>query len=324
MSEHSAPDTVPSTQAAAERIFRTLDRFLHIEALSGIVLIAAAAAALIWANSPFAPSYYALWHAPVIVRLRRLTSRPAALHFWINDGLMTIFFLVVGLEIRREIHGGALANMRLAALPLAAALGGVAMPALIYWSLSTDAAVSNGWAVPTATDIAFAVGVLALLGKSIPANVRVLLLALAVIDDIAAVVVIALFYSSGLVQFSGLLVVALGVALVLVFQRMGIRSAPGLCRPRRPSCGSACCISGVHPTLAGVLLGLLTPVSHRPARQARSTPPPAHCDDLGSVHEGDAAWLREPLTRLEACAARLQCPPSYDCRWRYTRGWRSA
>jgi NhaA family Na+:H+ antiporter len=205
----TSPSLVSRSQPVpvADKILSSLDRFLHVEALSGIVLLIATAAALIWANSPAAHSYHEFWETPVAVSFGAL-SISESVHFLVNDGLMTIFFLVVGLEIRREIHEGALATMRLAALPLAAALGGVLVPALIYSAMNTEPELRAGWAVPTATDIAFAVGVLALLGKAVPANLRVLLLALAVIDDIAAVVVIALFYSEG-VHGSGLVIAGL-------------------------------------------------------------------------------------------------------------------
>ncbi|GAA4322547.1 hypothetical protein GCM10023144_02610 [Pigmentiphaga soli] len=161
----------------AERAFATIERFLHIEAVGGIVLLIAAALALVWANSPAAHGYHALWHMPLSAGLGSFVfSQP--LHFWINDALMTVFFLVVGMEIRREAHEGALSDPRQAALPMAAAMGGVAVPALIYLALNGEPARQHGWAVPTATDIAFAVGVLALLGRSIPGTVRVFLLAL--------------------------------------------------------------------------------------------------------------------------------------------------
>lgn len=249
--------TPPRAQLAADRAFAALSRFLHIEAVSGIVLMLAAAIALIWANSPASATYHAIWHAPLTIGLGPyVTSQP--LHFWINDALMAVFFLVVGMEIRREIHEGALASLKLAALPLAAALGGVLVPALIYVALNTDPTTLRGWAVPTATDIAFAVGVLALLGRSIPGNVRVLLLALAIIDDIVAVLIIALFYSGGL-DLSGLLVAGLGVLMVLGLQQIGIGSAWAYVVP-----GAVLWLgllqTGAHPTLAGVVLGLMTPV----------------------------------------------------------------
>ncbi|CAJ0723213.1 Na+/H+ antiporter NhaA [Ralstonia pickettii] len=257
MNQHPSRQDLPRAQLLAERAFTTLERFLHIEAISGIVLLIAAAVALIWANSSFAHSYHALWHTPLSIGFGNFVFAQS-LHFWINDALMTVFFLVVGMEIRREIHEGALSNLSQAALPMAAAVGGVVVPALIYLALNSEPVRQHGWAVPTATDIAFAVGVLALLGRSIPSNVRVYLLALAIIDDIVAVLIIAFFYSGGL-DYSGFAVAALGVAVVLSLQQIGIGSAYAYVGP-----GAVVWIgllmTGAHPTLAGVVLGLMTPV----------------------------------------------------------------
>ena len=165
-------------------------RFVNVEAVSGIVLLLAAAVALLWANSPWAASYVALWHLPLSLGVAQYL--PAHdLHFWVNDGLMTIFFLVVGLEIRREMHDGSLSDPRVATLPIIAAVGGVAVPALVYVLINHSPATRIGWAIPTATDIAFAVGILSLCGKGIPSALRMLLLTLAIIDDIAAILVIA-------------------------------------------------------------------------------------------------------------------------------------
>lgn len=257
MNSHPTRRAVPRAQALAQRAFASIERFLHIEAVSGIVLLIAAAVALIWANSPLADSYNNVWHAPFAIRLGKFEfSR--SLHFWINDALMTFFFLVVGMEIRREIHEGALSNVRQAMLPIIAALGGVVVPALIFLGFNSQPIQQNGWAVPTATDIAFAVGVLALLGRSIPGNIRIFLLTLAIIDDIIAVLIIALFYSGGL-NYAGFLIAGLGIMLVLGFQRIGIGSAFGYLIP-----GAIIWIgflmTGAHPTLAGVVLGLMTPV----------------------------------------------------------------
>lgn len=248
---------LPKAQVLTERAFSTVSRFLHIEAVSGMVLLLAAAVALIWANSPWADSYHALWHTSFSIGLGEYVfDRP--LHFWINDALMTLFFLVVGMEIRREMHEGALSDIRQAMLPIAAAFGGVAAPALIYVAFNSQSPQSHGWAVPTATDIAFAVGVLALLGRSIPSNIRVFLLALAIIDDIVAVLIIAFFYSGGL-DYSGFLVVALGIAMVLGLQHVGIGSAYAYVIPGLIIWGGVL-MTGAHPTLAGVVLGLMTPV----------------------------------------------------------------
>lgn len=252
------PGRNPSgSQSLAERALATLQHFLHVEAISGIVLLAAAAAALLWANSPFAHSYHDLWNLPIPLRFGAFAFEEP-LHFWVNDALMTVFFLVVGMEIRREIHEGTLSRFDQAILPVLAAFGGVVVPALIYLSFNAVPGRGHGWAIPTATDIAFAVGVLALLGKSIPGNVRVFLLALAIIDDIIAVLIIALFYTSG-IDPSGLAVAALGVVMALVFQRLGIGSAYVYVVPAF-IVWAGFLMTGVHPTLAGVVLGLITPV----------------------------------------------------------------
>jgi Na+:H+ antiporter, NhaA family len=240
-----------------ERALTALQQFLHVEAISGVILLVAAAAALIWANSPFAHSYHDVWNVSIPLRLGEFAFvRPV--HFWINDALMTVFFLVVGMEIRREIHEGALSRFDQAILPVVAAFGGVAVPALIYLSFNLTPERGHGWAIPTATDIAFAVGVLALLGKSIPGNVRVFLLALAIIDDVIAVLIIALFYTSGL-DPGGFAVAVLGILLALGFQRLGIASAFAYTVPAL-IVWTGFLMAGVHPTLAGVVLGMITPV----------------------------------------------------------------
>jgi Na+:H+ antiporter, NhaA family len=241
--------------------------FLHTEAASGIVLLATAAAALWWANSPAAHGYHALWHYPLGLDIGWF-SYSQTLHFWINDALMTVFFLVVGMEIRREMHEGALSNLRQALLPVAAALGGVMVPALMYMALNHEPPRANGWAVPTATDIAFAVGVLALLGRSIPANVRVFLLALAIMDDIVAVLIIGLFYSEGL-DLMGFGIAAAGVLLVLAMQKMRIGRALAYAAPAL-LVWVGMLVAGIHPTLSGVLLGLMTPVLPMRAGEAEA------------------------------------------------------
>jgi NhaA family Na+:H+ antiporter len=248
---------IPRLQTLAERTFQALEAFLHIEAVSGIALLVAAAAAFVWTNSPFAAGYERLWHTSVSIGFGDLVFAKS-LHYWVNDGLMTFFFLVVGMEIRREIYEGSLAHLREATLPLIAAFGGVTVPAVIYLSLNHGALTERGWAVPTATDIAFAVGVLALLGSSVPRNVRIFLLALAIIDDIVGVLIIAFFYSGGL-DYHGLFLAAAGILAVLGLQAIGIGSANAYALP-----GALLWFgllwTGVHPALAGVVLGLLTPV----------------------------------------------------------------
>jgi NhaA family Na+:H+ antiporter len=236
---------------------RPLDRFLRIEAASGILLLTAAALALVWANSPWQALYTHLWHTPLGFHLGSLSFQKP-LEWYVNDVLMVVFFFLVGMEIRREIHQGELSQWRRAALPAAAALGGMAAPAIIYTCIAGDPHTRIGWGIPTATDIAFAVGILALLGKRVPPALRVLLLALAVIDDLGAIVVIALFYSTG-VNFDGFAWASLGFLGIFFMQGLGIRQTLLYVLP-------ACMVwagiyqSGVHPTIAGVLIGLITPV----------------------------------------------------------------
>lgn len=245
-----------ASQQLTARVFGTIERFLHVEAVSGGVLIAAGLAALVWANSPLANAYHDLWHAPITLGIGAVFAT-VTLHFVVNEGLMTIFFLVAGLEIRRELYEGALSTVRAAALPIAGALGGMLVPAALYLAFNSEEGLRQGWAVPVATDIAFALGVLALLGRSIPRAVRVFLLALAIIDDVGAVAIIALFYSGDL-DPRGALFACAAVALVLLMQRLGIRTAVAYVVP-----GSVLWFGlwqlGIHPTLAGLVLGVLTP-----------------------------------------------------------------
>ena len=243
----------------AALVRRPLERFLAIEAASGIVLLVNAAIAIAWASSPWAATYELVWRTPI--------AFGKTAEWVVNDGLMVIFFFVVGMEIKRELVQGELSEWRRAALPAGAALGGMIAPALVYLGLTREPAVRSGFAVPTATDSAFAVGILTLVGKRVPAALRVLLLALAVIDDLGAIVIIALFYSGGVAP-AGLAVGALGVALVLALQRFAVRSPlvyvlPGIIT------WAGVYASGVHPTIAGVVIGLLTPVRGDDAPAAR-------------------------------------------------------
>lgn len=236
---------------------RPLESFLRIQAASGILLLIAAAAALVWANSPWGGSYGGFWHTPLGIRIGTFTFE-RSLEWVVNDGLMVIFFFVVGLEIRREIDRGELSEWRRAALPAAAAVGGMLAPAALYLLFAGAPATRSGWGVPMATDIAFAVGILTLLGKRVPAALRVLLLALAVIDDLGAIIVIALFYSAG-VEWVGLSVAALGFGGVFALQRFGVRSKLTYVAPAIVA-WAGIYVAGVHPTIAGVIIGLVTPV----------------------------------------------------------------
>jgi len=220
------------------------------------VLLVSAAVALIWSNTAAYEYYEALMHMPLGFRFGKFVFEKD-IHFLINDGLMTFFFLVAGMEIRHASHDGALANRQQATLPLIAACGGVGVPALIFVIFNLDAARLSGWAIPTATDIAFAIGILALLGRAIPADLRIILLSLAIIDDVIAVIIIALFYSTGL-DFMGLLLALSGLGLVFLWQRVGINSAWFYCLPAA-ILWFGLLHAGIHPSLAGVVLGLVTP-----------------------------------------------------------------
>jgi len=224
--------------------------------VSGLVLLGAAGLALVCANSPLAHAYEALWRQRLSFGVPFVPTRD--LHFWVNDGLMTIFFLLVGLEIRREIHDGTLSDPRVATLPLIAAAGGVLAPALLYILVGRDPVVRRGWAIPTATDIAFAAGVLSLIPR-VPAALRLLLLTLAIADDVAAILIIAFFYSAGIAA-GGFLLIMAGVALVLLLQVLSVQSALAYVVPGAVM-WTGLLRAGVHPTLAGVVLGLLTPVT---------------------------------------------------------------
>jgi len=232
--------------------------FVHHEAAGGLALMAAALAALIACNSPLAWLYDGFLNTPVGVRVGPLALDKPLLH-WINDGLMAVFFFLVGLEIKRELLRGELSTFSQAALPVLAAVGGMVVPAIVYVAINAgDPAALRGWAIPTATDIAFSVGVLALLGSRIPASLKIFLLALAIIDDLGAIVVIALFYTEHLSPAS-LALAAAGIAVLWALNARGVsRPAPyvltglviWLCVLK----------SGVHATLAGVVVALAIPL----------------------------------------------------------------
>ena len=241
-----------------EQIVRPFQDFADKASSGGILLIAAAIVALVWANSPWGESYTSLWGTELSVSLGPFSIEDDLTH-WINDGLMAVFFLVVGLEIKREILVGELSSPRRAALPLAAAIGGAVLPALIYVGINFGTEGAPGWGIPMATDIAFALGVLALLGRRVPLGLKVFMTALAIVDDILAVLVIALFYTSevswGALGVGAVFLVALvaanlgGVGKPLPYALLGI--------------GLWVCFleSGVHATIAGVLLAMTVPAS---------------------------------------------------------------
>jgi NhaA family Na+:H+ antiporter len=247
--------TSVKARKVVKRILRPLELFLKLEAASGLVLLGATATALLWANSPWSETYFALRKYEIGFNIGSW-SFVRDVEFWINDGLMTFFFFVVGLELRREFVQGELSEFKSATLPLVAALGGMLAPALIYFSFNKGLPAANGWGIPMGTDTAFALGILAILGRRVPAAARVLLLGLAVIDDVGAILVIALFYSSG-IQYMGLLIALSAVGLIWLMRRLGLRGwlyvLPGVVL------WIGVYYAGIHPTLAGVVLGFLTP-----------------------------------------------------------------
>jgi len=251
------PEAWMPARMLALRALRPVEQFLHVEAAGGITLIVAAVVALVWANSPWQHSYDVLWHTTFSIGLGDAVFTKD-LHFWINEFAMTLFFLVIGLEVKREITEGTLSSARQAALPLAAALGGMVVPAAIYAALNRGGPALHGWGVPMATDIAFAVGVLVIMGNRLPPGLRVLLLALAIVDDIGAILIIAVFYSSGL-SADGLWLVGLGLTIMWLYVRLGFRPGVKYLVPTVLVWAGMYQI-GIHPTLAGVVVGLMAPV----------------------------------------------------------------
>jgi Na+:H+ antiporter, NhaA family len=246
----------PDRRAPIDAVVRPFQRFIDAEEAGGIVLIVCTAIALFWANSPWAHSYHTFWDTHLVVGVGRW-ALDYPLHHWVNDALMVIFFFYVGLEIKREILIGELRSVRNAALPIAAALGGMLVPALIYVAFNGGTPAARGWGVPMATDIAFALGVLALLGRRIPFGLTVFLAALAIADDLGAVVVIAIFYSSHISLASLGLAGAFLLMLVLA-NRMGVRR-PVVYGVIGIFVWLAVLKSGVHATIAGVLLAMTIP-----------------------------------------------------------------
>lgn len=240
-----------------DRLLDPLARFLRVEAASGILLLGATVMALVLANSPWAHDFLLFWDRKAGILLGH-TALELTLREWINDGLMAIFFFVIGLEVKREVVHGELRDVRAAALPLAAALGGMLVPAAIYLALQRSGPGARGWGIPMATDIAFVVGCMAVLGPRVPKGLRVMLLSLAIADDIGAILVIAIGYSKGL-DWTALGVGVLGIGAVVALARIGVRSVAVYV-----FVGALVWLafhaSGVHATIAGVVLGWLTPI----------------------------------------------------------------
>ena len=239
-----------------DQLIKPVSKFIHQEHTSGIVLLLSVLAAIVWVNSPWQESYHHFWNITFSVGVgSAVLNHP--LHVWINDGLMAIFFFVIGLELKREFMEGELSSIKKAALPMMAALGGMLVPALIYFLINKGTDASHGWGIPMATDIAFALALLSVAGKHIPSYVKVFLSALAVADDLGAVLVIAFFYSTGISFLP--LIIGLGfLAVLIVANLMGVRSSTfyliiGF------GVWVGFLLSGVHATIAGVLVAFAIP-----------------------------------------------------------------
>jgi len=252
----------------AARVLGPFQRFVSTEAAGGVVLLACAAIALAWANSPWGAGYHTLWETPLGFDGRAF-GLTLTLREWVNDGLMAVFFLLVGLEIKRELIVGELSSRRSAALPVIAAIGGMVVPAAAYALVNRGGPGAAGWGIPMATDIAFALGILALLGDRIPSGLRVFLAALAIADDLGAVLVIGIFYTTG-VHAIALVGAAVIFAILIAANRSGIRGAAFYI-----ALGIVLwlfvLLSGVHATIAGVLLALAIPARSRGGDDQRRT-----------------------------------------------------
>jgi len=290
--------------APVERLTRPLARFLHIQSAGGIVLLLCAVAALVLANSPAAHDYHEFWHMHVAANMGGFIIGGELGDFFVNDVLMTIFFFVVGLEIKRELVAGELKEPRKAALPVVAALGGMLVPAGIYYALMHGQPGERGWGIPMATDIAFVVGVMAILGPRVPLGLKILLLSLAIADDIGAVIVIAAFYSAGL-DWSMLIMAGYGLIAMLVLRGLGARSILVYV-----IVGAYVWLgfyqSGVHPTVAGAILGLMTPTTTWVSRTSLRL---ALADMAGELRENGEGEAEAHDLRLLAFAAREAVSP---------------
>lgn len=278
--QHCIAPNVCLPTRPVHRIVGPITRFLHVEAMSGVVLLIVTVAALLIANSPAAVGFEEFWKIPIGFRLGDMVLVHSLRH-WVNDGLMAIFFFVVGLEVKREIVIGELKEARSAALPIAAAIGGMVVPAGVYLLLQPEGSASRGWGIPMATDIAFVVGCLALLGPRIPHGLRIMLLSLAIVDDIGAVLVIAIGYTSEL-RWLPLGLGMGGIAVSLLLSRAGVRSFI-LYIPIGMCVWIGFHESGVHATIAGVLLGLITPARPLIGRQVLSRV----VEEIGSYLQGE-------------------------------------
>lgn len=278
------------------RLLDPSQRFYGSEAAGGIVLLICTAIALAWANSPWANGYASLLHHAIPVGGGRFALH-LTVHEWINDGLMALFFFLVGLEIKREMLTGELASIRRAALPIAGAIGGMIVPAALYALFNGGGAGARGWGIPMATDIAFALGIVALLGPRVPVALRVFLAAVAIVDDIGAVLVIAIFYTSSISRTCAVIAAAI-LAVLLMLNRAGVRNAiPYLVLG--VALWIAVLLSGIHATVAGVLLALTIPTRRRDASDE------SLLERLERFLHAPVAFLIVPLFALANAGVRI-------------------
>ncbi len=246
-------------KAPIDTILKPINQFLKIQSIAGILLFLCAGTAILWANSPFKESYHHFWENYFTIRFADFEVSKT-LHHWINDGLMSVFFFVVGLELKREIVGGELSSVKKAALPIGAAIGGMVIPAIIFIYFNHNSSAVSGWGIPMATDIAFALGVLMLLGKRVPLTIKLFLTALAITDDLGAVLVIAFFYTSDISLFN-LMVGGGFLAILILANYLGVRNTLFYAITGIIGLWLAFLMSGVHATIAGVLAAFTIPAS---------------------------------------------------------------
>jgi len=309
---HPVGSEVDPHEPLVDSLLQPVVRFLQIEAAGGGVLLACTLFALVIANTAWADQFAGIWETKVGFTIGQFVLQKSLLH-WINDGLMTVFFFVVGLEIKREIVAGELGDLRKAALPAAAALGGMIVPAAIYLSMQHTGPEAKGWGISMATDIAFVVGFLSLLGPRVPLGLKILLLTLAIVDDIGAILVIAIAYTEE-TSVAFLILGFAGFGLVHLLARIGVRSI-FVYVVVGAAIWFALYKSGIHPTVAGVILGLLTPATpwfaeHSLIRVAEGTAAHLRTDrgaDVSHHHEEAAQLIADtatetvsPLNRLES------------------------
>jgi len=272
-------------------LLKPLSKFIESESVAGVLLFVATLVALIWANSVFSDYYYKFWHLELSIGFAGYAIAKS-LHSWMDDGLMAMFFFVVGLELKRELIIGELSSPRNAILPLAAAIGGIVVPALLYWSFNAGSPGSSGWGIPMATDIAFALGVLSLLGKRVPLSLKIFLTVLAVADDLSAVLVIAFFYTSNISMMS-LGIGAFFLAVLIAANYIGIRNTLFYGVVGIGGLWLAFLLSGVHASIAGVLAAFAIPAKTKINERSFSQRLVDYLEEFLRIEPNDAPLLKE-------------------------------